>query len=152
MVHCWAQGNDGVLVVGATNRMGLRDGALLRKGRFDLLIYMGRPSTSNRFKILQARLIPCDLSCPAHPAGRDVSIRPLSAGRAEGPLPGRLQLPKKGQSKWCAAIAPVPQLFLWAFDCRLFFLPHRCMRRASRSRTRATACGRAMHFSIGWQS
>ena len=45
--------NDGVLVVGATNRVTLLDDALLRKGRFDLTIYMGRPSTSNRFKILQ---------------------------------------------------------------------------------------------------
>ena len=49
--------NDGVLVVGATNRVSLLDDALLRKGRFDLTIYMGRPSTSNRFKILQARAL-----------------------------------------------------------------------------------------------
>lgn len=46
--------NEGILVVGATNRVGLLDDALLRKGRFDIQIYMGRPSTSNRFKILQA--------------------------------------------------------------------------------------------------
>ena len=45
--------NDGVLVVGATNRVTLLDDALLRKGRFDMTIYMGRPSTVNRFKILQ---------------------------------------------------------------------------------------------------
>ena len=48
--------NDGVLVVGATNRVNLLDDALLRKGRFDMTIYMGRPSTNNRFKILQVRL------------------------------------------------------------------------------------------------
>ncbi len=42
-------------VVGATNRIKLLDEALLRPGRFDRTIYMGRPSTSNRFKILQAR-------------------------------------------------------------------------------------------------
>ena len=47
--------HDGVLVVGATNRVSLLDDALLRKGRFDISIYMGRPSTSNRFKILQVR-------------------------------------------------------------------------------------------------
>lgn len=48
--------NNGVLVVGATNRVSLLDDALLRKGRFDMIIYMGRPSTSNRFKILQVHL------------------------------------------------------------------------------------------------
>ncbi len=42
-------------VVGATNRLTLLDEALLRPGRFDRTIYMGRPSASNRFKILQAR-------------------------------------------------------------------------------------------------
>ena len=45
-------------VVGATNRIKLLDEALLRPGRFDRTIYMGRPSTNNRFKILQARAPP----------------------------------------------------------------------------------------------
>ena len=49
------ESNKGVLVVGATNRVTLLDDALLRKGRFDMTIYMGRPSTNNRFKILQVR-------------------------------------------------------------------------------------------------
>ena len=42
-----------VLVVGATNRAGALDDALLRPGRFDRIIYMGRPNASNRLKILQ---------------------------------------------------------------------------------------------------
>ncbi|CAD7700913.1 unnamed protein product [Ostreobium quekettii] len=44
---------DKVLVIGATNRINLLDQALLRPGRFDRIIYMGRPSESNRLKILQ---------------------------------------------------------------------------------------------------
>lgn len=40
-------------MIGATNRLSLLDPALTRAGRFDRLIYMGRPSESNRFKILQ---------------------------------------------------------------------------------------------------
>lgn len=45
--------NDKVLVIGATNRLDSLDDALIRPGRFDRTIYMGRPTTSNRFKILQ---------------------------------------------------------------------------------------------------
>jgi cell division protease FtsH len=44
-----------VLVVGATNRVDALDDALLRPGRFDRTIYMGRPSPTNRLRILQAR-------------------------------------------------------------------------------------------------
>lgn len=45
--------NDKVLVIGATNRLDSLDDALIRPGRFDRTIYMGRPSTKNRFKILE---------------------------------------------------------------------------------------------------
>ncbi|KAK9806474.1 hypothetical protein WJX73_000984 [Symbiochloris irregularis] len=45
--------DDKVLVIGATNRKNLLDEALLRPGRFDRSIYMGRPTVSNRVKILQ---------------------------------------------------------------------------------------------------
>ncbi|KAK9817951.1 hypothetical protein WJX72_004798 [[Myrmecia] bisecta] len=44
---------DQILVIGATNRKDALDDALLRPGRFDRSIYMGRPRTDNRFKILQ---------------------------------------------------------------------------------------------------
>lgn len=47
--------NDKVLVIGATNRIDSLDDALIRPGRFDRTIYMGRPSTKNRFKILQVQ-------------------------------------------------------------------------------------------------
>ena len=52
-------------VVGATNQLQLLDEALLRPGRFDRTVYMGRPSTNNRFKILQARH-PARHLVPAH--------------------------------------------------------------------------------------
>lgn len=42
-----------VLVIGATNLASSLDEALLRPGRFDRSIYMGRPSQSNRLKVLQ---------------------------------------------------------------------------------------------------
>ena len=76
--------NDGVLVVGATNRVNLLDDALLRKGRFDLTIYMGRPSTNNRFKILQVglRLWPAQpdigLHAPAAACRRSAHLEPCS--------------------------------------------------------------------------
>lgn len=44
---------DQVVVIGATNRISLLDPALLRPGRFDRIVYMGRPSESNRLKILK---------------------------------------------------------------------------------------------------
>ncbi|KAI7840859.1 hypothetical protein COHA_005451 [Chlorella ohadii] len=56
--------DDKVLVVAATNRADALDEALLRPGRFDRTIYMGRPSPANRLKILQvhARNKPLDRS------------------------------------------------------------------------------------------
>ena len=42
-----------VLVIGATNRIGLMDRALMRPGRFDRVIYMGLPSETNRLRILE---------------------------------------------------------------------------------------------------
>ena len=52
--------NDKVLVIGATNRLDSLDDALIRPGRFDRTIYMGHPSTTNRFKILQ---VCCHQAC-----------------------------------------------------------------------------------------
>ena len=48
-----------VLVVAATNRADALDEALLRPGRFDRTIYMGRPSPANRLRILQVRTLRC---------------------------------------------------------------------------------------------
>lgn len=45
--------DDAVLVIGATNLASALDEALLRPGRFDRTIHMGRPSPANRLRILQ---------------------------------------------------------------------------------------------------
>jgi transitional endoplasmic reticulum ATPase len=44
---------NNVVVIGATNRPGLIDPALLRPGRFDELIYVGTPDTGGRAQILK---------------------------------------------------------------------------------------------------
>lgn len=49
--------NDRVLVIGATNRISMLDDALLRPGRFDKVIYMGKPPMRDRLKILQVGTI-----------------------------------------------------------------------------------------------
>jgi len=51
-----------VVVMGATNRPDIVDPALLRSGRFDRLIYIGEPGTTDRVDILKihARLIPIE--------------------------------------------------------------------------------------------
>ena len=47
--------NRGIVVLGATNRPGAIDAALIRPGRFDRIIYMPLPDADGRAKILQAR-------------------------------------------------------------------------------------------------
>lgn len=44
---------EGVLVIGATNRMDLLDGALLRPGRFDDILEVGLPNEEARLEILK---------------------------------------------------------------------------------------------------
>ncbi len=46
-------GNDGVIVMAATNRQDILDSALLRPGRFDRQIYVGYPDIQGREEILR---------------------------------------------------------------------------------------------------
>ncbi len=46
-------GNEGIVVIGATNRIDTLDSALLRPGRFDRQIEVGLPDVNARYKILK---------------------------------------------------------------------------------------------------
>ncbi|KAJ2160667.1 hypothetical protein GGF46_002098 [Coemansia sp. RSA 552] len=67
---------DGVLVVGATNRIDMIDAALLRPGRFDRVIYVPPPDRIARKEILRIR-------AGSMPLADDVDPDSL-AGRTEG--------------------------------------------------------------------
>ena len=47
------QGNNGVIVLAATNRPDVLDSALLRPGRFDRQVTVDRPDVQGRIRILQ---------------------------------------------------------------------------------------------------
>jgi len=50
------EGNEGVIVIGATNKVELLDDALLRPGRFDRRIYVELPGLVDRIEILKVHL------------------------------------------------------------------------------------------------
>lgn len=45
--------NEGIIVIAATNRVDILDPALLRPGRFDRKVYVGRPDVKGRIEILK---------------------------------------------------------------------------------------------------
>lgn len=47
------KGNEGIVVIGATNRLDVLDPALLRPGRFDRHIEVGLPDVKGRYEILK---------------------------------------------------------------------------------------------------
>jgi len=49
-------GKKNVFIIGATNRPDILDGAIMRPGRLDQLIYIPLPDAQSRVKILQANL------------------------------------------------------------------------------------------------
>ena len=71
---------DGVLVLGATNRPGILDKALLRPGRFDKIIYVPPPDYEGRISILNKY-------CDAWKV-RDVNLSYLGSDEVSGSMTG----------------------------------------------------------------
>lgn len=65
-------GQDGVMVVAATNRLDTLDAALLREGRFDRRIEVGLPDCAQRLRILRVH-------ARGKPIDQDVSLEALAA-------------------------------------------------------------------------
>ncbi|WMY95223.1 MAG: ATP-dependent zinc metalloprotease FtsH [Arsenophonus sp.] len=61
------EGNEGIIVIAATNRPDVLDPALLRPGRFDRQVVVGLPDVRGREQILKVhmRRVPLDLSVDA---------------------------------------------------------------------------------------
>jgi ATP-dependent Zn protease len=95
------EGNDGVIVIAATNRPDVLDPALLRPGRFDRQVVVGLPDIRGREQILKVHMRKVPLGddvdagshCPRHTGflrrrsgqpgqrGRTVRRPPASAKR-----------------------------------------------------------------------
>ncbi len=67
------EGNDGVIVIAATNRPDVLDKALLRPGRFDREITVGLPDVRGREQILKVHMTKV-------PAGDDVELKYIARG------------------------------------------------------------------------
>lgn len=63
--------NEGVIVLAATNRQDILDPALLRPGRFDRQVYVGRPDMKGREEILRVH-------CRNKPLAEDVDLREIA--------------------------------------------------------------------------
>ena len=67
------EANDGVILVAATNRPDVLDPALLRPGRFDRRVVVGRPDVRGREEILRVHV-------KKVPVAEDVDLRVLARG------------------------------------------------------------------------
>jgi len=63
--------NEGIIVVAATNRVDILDPALLRPGRFDRKVYVGRPDVRGREQILEVH-------AKNKPLGDDVDLKQIA--------------------------------------------------------------------------
>ena len=59
--------NEGIIVMAATNRVDILDPAILRPGRFDRKVAVGRPDVKGREEILQVH-------AKEKPLGEDVDL------------------------------------------------------------------------------
>lgn len=66
-------GNEGVIIIAATNRADILDRALLRPGRFDRQIYVGLPDVKGREEILKVH-------AKGKPLGPDVELKTIAKG------------------------------------------------------------------------
>ena len=66
-------GNEGVIIIAATNRADILDHALLRPGRFDRQIYVGLPDVKGREEILKVH-------AKGKPLGPDVDLKTIAKG------------------------------------------------------------------------
>src|SRR5262245_60512797 len=64
--------NQGIVIIAATNRPDILDGALLRPGRFDRQVSVGAPDLKGREQILKihARKVPVDATVDLHQIAR----------------------------------------------------------------------------------
>jgi cell division protease FtsH len=67
------EANEGIIIIAATNRPDVLDPALLRPGRFDRQIVVGRPDIEGRVKILQVHMRKV-------PLAPDVDVRIIARG------------------------------------------------------------------------
>lgn len=65
------KGNEGIIVIAATNRIDTLDDALLRPGRFDRQVEVGLPDVNARYKILE-------LHSKNKPISRDVDLKKIA--------------------------------------------------------------------------
>lgn len=63
--------NEGIIVMAATNRVDILDPAILRPGRFDRKVVVGRPDVKGRFEILQVH-------AKGKPLGEDVDLEQIA--------------------------------------------------------------------------
>ncbi len=63
--------NEGIIVMAATNRVDILDPALMRPGRFDRKVYVGRPDVAGREEILEVH-------SKNKPLGDDVDLKQIA--------------------------------------------------------------------------